>query len=70
MLLPLDLRVEEIVSEISDGDTVAELLSALPKTVDMRLVRALAGASADGAEAVTGALVKRLEEVLNVEDQP
>jgi hypothetical protein len=69
VLLPLDLRKEES-AEALVGDPVAELLSALPKTIDKELVWAIAEASLNGEDAVTRALGKRLEDVLSEGSQP
>lgn len=69
VLLPLDLRGDD-AGEALEGDPIAELLSALPKTIDSELVRAVTDASMNGEEAVTKALGTRLEEVLSEEEQP
>jgi len=69
VLLPLDLRTED-AAEAGEGNPVDELLSNLPGTLDKELVRAIAEASVRGADAVTLALGKRLEEVLSEERQP
>jgi hypothetical protein len=69
VLLPLDLRTND-VAEALEGDPVGGLLSALPATLDRRLVRAIAEASLNGEDAVTRALGKRLEDVLSEESQP
>lgn len=69
VLLPLNLWHDEDAVDVGDGDTVAELRSALPKTLDAELVNALVAASVNGEDAVTLALGTRLDEVLNVEEQ-
>jgi hypothetical protein len=69
VLLPLDLRAED-ATEALVGDPLAELLSALPVTVDKELVRAVSEASINGEDAVTRALGARLEQVLSEEEQP
>jgi hypothetical protein len=69
VLLPLDLRADDTADAL-ESDPVGELLSALPQTLDSRLVRSISQASISGEDAVTLALGKRLEEVLSEEAQP
>jgi hypothetical protein len=68
VLLPLDLRTDD-AAEAIEADPVGELLSALPKTLDNKLVSAIAEASLNGEDAVSLALGKRLEDVLLEEGQ-
>lgn len=68
VLLPLDVRPNEGEETSANGDTVGELLAALPKSLDKELVRSLATASLQGETAVTEALGRRLGEVLALED--
>jgi hypothetical protein len=68
VLLPLDLRPNEGEEPLSKGDTVSELLAALPKSLDEELVGMIASASIKGKAAVTEALGRRLSEVLNLND--
>lgn len=67
LLLPLDLHLEDGASEILITNPIAELLAALPATLDQGLLRAITDASARGEDAVTRALGKRLGDVLVVE---
>ena len=67
VLLPLDLRPDEGEESSTNGDTVSELLAALPKNLDEELVRSIATASLQGETAVTEALGRRLGEVLTLE---
>ncbi len=68
VLLPLDVRLNEGEETSANGDTVSELLAALPKSLDEELVRGLAVASLEGETAVTEALGRRLGEVLALEE--
>ena len=68
VLLPLDVRPNEGEETSASGDTVSELLAALPKSLDEELVRGLAAASLRGETAVTEALGRRLGEVLALEE--
>ena len=68
VLLPLDVRPNEGEETSANGDTVGELLAALPKSLDKELVRSLATASLLGETAVTEALGRRLGEVLALEE--
>ncbi|MBB6469468.1 hypothetical protein HNQ96_005358 [Aminobacter lissarensis] len=66
VLLPLDLGWDEGDERSSKGDTMTELLAALPRTLDRELVDALVEASIHGDEAVTQALGTRLGDVLTL----
>ena len=68
VLLPLELRADEGEAPLSKGDTISELLAALPKNLDEELVRSLASASLHGESAVTEALGRRLGEALTLDD--
>lgn len=68
VLLPLDVHPNEDEETSANGDTVSELLAALPKSLDKELVRGLAAASLQGETAVTEALGHRLGEVLTLEE--
>jgi hypothetical protein len=68
VLLPLDLRADEGEDTPSKGDTISELLVALPKSLDEELVRGLASASLQGEAAVTEALGRRLGKALILDD--
>jgi hypothetical protein len=70
VLLPLDIRSDDVASAVADGDPIEELLLALPNTIDQDLVRALANASISGEEAVTKSLGSRLDQALAVKDEP
>lgn len=69
LLLPLDLQIDDGPGEALLTDPIAELLTALPATLDQGLLSGIADASARGEDAVTRALGKRLGEVLVVETQ-
>lgn len=70
VLLPLDLRADEGEAPVSKGDTISELLAALPEDLDEKLVRGLTSASLQGEAAVTEALGRRLSEALMLDDHP
>jgi hypothetical protein len=67
VLLPLNLPHTEDEQGSPRGDTISELLAALPKYLDEPLVRSLVEASSHGEAAVTKALGDRLAEVLTLE---
>lgn len=69
VLLPLDIGSDD-TTEVLQGDPVAELLSALPTTLDKALVRAVAESCINGEDAVTRALGDRLRETLEQDEQP
>ena len=68
VLLPLELRADEGEDTLAKGDTISELLAALPKNLDEELVRSLASASLHGELAVTEALGRRLGKALTLDD--
>jgi hypothetical protein len=68
MLLPLNLRTSKGEETSAKGDTIDELLAALPKGLDEELVRSVASASFQGEAAVTEALGRRLGQVLTMDD--
>jgi hypothetical protein len=69
VLLPLDLRPPEDEEISGKGDTIDELLAALPKGLDEELIRNIVSASLQGDAAVTVALGRRLGEVLTLDDE-
>jgi hypothetical protein len=68
VLLPLDVRSDDGEEVSANGDTISELLAALPKGLDEELVHDIATASLQGEAAVTKALGRRLSEVLTLEE--
>ena len=70
VLLPLDLLPKGDEPRPSQEDTIGELLAALPKDLDQRLVQSLISASLQGEEEVTTALGNRLAEVLTLDAEP
>jgi hypothetical protein len=69
VLLPLNLRASKSEETSAKGDTIDELLAALPKGLDEELVTSVASASFQGEAAVTEAIGRRLGQVLNMDDE-
>jgi hypothetical protein len=64
LLLPFDLRPDEVAPGETSLDAIGVLLSNLPDELDPVLVQSLTTASLLGDEAVTKALGQRLDDVL------